>query len=196
MKLICAIATSRQTRAYSKCFGLKTWVNQLVKRPLRIRPWTWVTGTTRWTSRFCKKHSPLPLEDWENWWSWDPKECRACVEEAIIIPEFGIRDVDGYRARAESRECMRMDYVEKPLVRARVPYNPALVTGLTWISRFRIKTVATTAQMFAWGKLMPYWTTRYMCCNSSSTQEDAAHIFFECSRWLTHRQKYLRMLIR
>jgi len=57
-----------------------------------------------------------------------------------------------------------MDYVEKPLVRARVPYNPALVTGLTWISRFRIKTVATTAQMFAWGKLMPYWTTRYMCC--------------------------------
>ena len=196
MKPICAIAASRRARAYAKCFGLKTWINQLVKRPLRIRPWTWVSGTTRWTARFCKKHSPLPLEDWDNWWDWEPAECRARVEEAILIREFGIRDVDGYRARAETREYTRMDYEDKPLVRARVPYEPSLVTGLTWISRFRIKTVATTAQMFAWGKMTPYWTTRCPCCNSSSTQEDAAHIFLECSRWHTHRQKYLRPLIR
>jgi exonuclease III len=196
MKPICAIAAGRRARAYSKCFGLKTWINQLVKKPLRIQKWTWVTGTTRWVSRFCKRHSPLPLADWEEWWHWEPHVCRAKVEEAVMIREFGIRDADGYRARPETREYTRMEYVRQPLVRARVPYDPALVTGLTWISRFRIKTVATTAQMFAWGKLTPYWTTRCPCCNALEQQEDAAHLFFECSRWHTHRQKYLGSLVR
>jgi hypothetical protein len=110
--------------------------------------------------------------------------------------EFGIRHGDGYRARPETQEYTRMRYVLKPLVRARVPYDPALVTGLTWISCFRIKTVATTAQMFAWGKLTPYWSTWCPCCNTLGQQEDAPHIFLECSRWLTHRQRYLSPLIR
>jgi hypothetical protein len=118
------------------------------------------------------------------------------VEEAIMAREFDIRDKDGYRARPETQEYTKMEYELKPLVRARVPYDPALVTGLTWISRFRIKTVATTAQMFAWGKLTPYWTTRCPCCNAHERQEDAAHIFLECSRWHTHRQKYLSPLVR
>jgi hypothetical protein len=45
MKPICAIAAGRRARAYSKCFGLKTWINKLVNKPLQIRKWTWVTGT-------------------------------------------------------------------------------------------------------------------------------------------------------
>jgi hypothetical protein len=47
MKPICAIAAGRRTRAYVKCFELKTWVNKLVKNPLRVQQWTWVSGTTR-----------------------------------------------------------------------------------------------------------------------------------------------------
>jgi hypothetical protein len=196
MKPICAIAASRQARAYSKCFGLKTWVNHLVKRLLNIRKWTWVSGTTRWIGRFCRPHSSLPVETWEQWWCWEPKMCKQQVEEAIMAREFGIRHGDGYRARPETKEYTRMRYELKPLVRARVLYDPALVTGLTWISRFRIKTVATTAQMFAWGKLTPYWTTWCPCCNALQQQEDVPHIFLECSRWLTHRQRYLSPLIR
>ena len=196
MTPICALAASRRARAYSKAFALKTWISKLVRRPLRIQKWTWVTGTTRWLGQQCKKHSPIPKEDWENWWSWDPKLCRARVEEAIVIREMGIRGPEGYRARAETRDYTRCCYELKPLVRARVPYDPALVTGLTWISRFRTKTVATTAQMFAWGKMGPEWTTRCPCCTSLITIEDAAHIFLECSRWRTHRQKYLNPMVR
>jgi hypothetical protein len=107
-----------------------------------------------------------------------------------MIRKFGIRDEDGYRARPETQEYSRVAYDGTLLVLARVPYDPSLVTGLTWISRFRTKTVATGAQMFAWGKLTPYWTTRCPCCPEQQ-QEDAAHIFLECSRWHTHRQKYL-----
>jgi hypothetical protein len=44
MKPICAIAAGRRARASAKCFGLKTWVNQLVKKPLQIRKWTWVSA--------------------------------------------------------------------------------------------------------------------------------------------------------
>jgi hypothetical protein len=195
MKPICAIAAGRRARAYAKCFELKTWVNRLVKHPLRVQQWTWVSGTTRWVGRFCKKHSPLPLEDWDEWWKWDPKVCRANVEEAIMTREFGIRDEHGYRARPETQEYTRVAYDNTPLVRARVPYDPALVTGLTWISRFWTKTVATGAQMLAWGKLTPYWQARCPCC-PLRRQEDAAHIFLECSRWNTHRQKYLSSMLR
>jgi len=195
-KPICALAASRRARAYVKAFGLKTWVNQLVKRPLRIRKWTWASGTCRWIKRFCVPHSPLEPAEWEDWATWDPKECRARVEEAIMIREFAIRDAEGYRARAETREYTSRAYELQPLVRARVPYDPTLVTGLTWISRFRTKTVATTAQMFAWGKLTPYWTTRCPCCNSNEHIEDAAHLFLECSRWHQHRQRYLSPILR
>jgi hypothetical protein len=196
MKPICAIAAGRRARAFSKAHRLKTWVSQLVRRPLRIQKWTWVTGTTRWVGRYCRKHSPLPVDDWKDWWLWDPKTCRAKVEEAILARELSIRDVDGYRARPETREYTRLQYVLKPLVKARIPYDPALVTGLSWISRFRTKTVATTAQMFAWGKLTPYWTTRCPCCPLDQHIEDPYHIFFECSRWHTHRQKFLSPMIR
>jgi hypothetical protein len=71
MKPICAIAAGRRARAYAKCFDLKTWVKNLANKPLRIQKWTWVSGTTRWIGRFCKRHSPLPLEDWDWWWNWD-----------------------------------------------------------------------------------------------------------------------------
>jgi hypothetical protein len=195
MKPICAIAAGRRARAYAKCFELKTWVNKLVKNPLCIQQWTWVSGTTWWVGQFCKKHSPLPLEDWDEWWSWDPKLCCANVEEAIIIRDFGIRDENGYRAPPETQEYTRATYGNTPLVRARVPYDPALVTGLTWISRFCTKTVATGAQMLTWGKLTPYWQIRCPCC-LARRQEDAAHIFLECSWWQPHRQKYLSPMFR
>jgi hypothetical protein len=112
-----------------------------------------------------------------------------------MLREFGIREQDGYRARPETLEYIRVKYELKPLVRARVPYDPALVTGLTWISRFRTKTVATTAQMLAWGKLDGEWTARCPCC-AMGRLEDASHIFLECSRWHTHRQKYLSPMLR
>jgi hypothetical protein len=195
MKPICAIAAGRRARAYAKCFDLKTWVNNLVVAPLRIRKWTWVTGTTRWIGRFCTKHSELPAAEWAQWWTWDPKVCRQKVEEAIMRREFGIRDVDGYRARPETREYCRVKYERTPLIRARVPYDPALVTGLTWISRFRTQTVATAARMLAWGKLHAGWSSRCPCCMMGQL-EDAPHIFLECSRWQTHRQKYLSPMLR
>jgi hypothetical protein len=112
-----------------------------------------------------------------------------------MIREFGIRDENGYRAWPETQEYTGIAYGNTPLVRARVPYDPALVTGLTWISRFRTKTVAMGAQMLAWGKLTPYWQTRCPCC-LLRWQEDAAHIFLECSRWQPHRQKYLSSMFR
>jgi hypothetical protein len=38
MKPICAIAAGRRARAHNKCFQLRTWVNQLINRPLmRLR---------------------------------------------------------------------------------------------------------------------------------------------------------------
>ena len=164
MKPICAIAAGRRARAYAKCFELKTWVHHLVQRPLRIRQWTWVSGTTRWVGRFCKMHSPLPADDWNKWWNWDPKECREKVEEAMMLREFGIRHADGYRAHPETREYIRVAYELQPLVRAKIPYDPTLVTGLTWVSRFRTKTVATTALMLSWGKLDGTWASSCPCC--------------------------------
>jgi exonuclease III len=195
MKPICAIAAGRRARAYSKSLGLKTWVTHLVNQPLRIRKWTWVSGTTRWIGRFCKQHSPLPAPEWDAWWNWEPAKCREKVEEAMMIREFGIRDADGYRARPETREYKRANYTRTSLIRARVPFSPAFVTGLTWISRFRTKTVATAARMLGWGRLTPYWNTRCPCC-SAGQLEDEAHILLECSRWHPHRQKYLRPMLR
>jgi hypothetical protein len=160
MKPICAIAAGRRAWAHNKCFQLRTWVNQLINRPLRIQKWTWVLGTKRWIGMQCKKHSHLPAEAWAEWTSWEPQETKKKVEAAIMVREFGIRGKDGYRDRAEAREHATREYKLKPLVHARVPCNPALVTGMTWISCFRTTTVTTAAQMFAWGKLEPCWTTR------------------------------------
>ncbi len=196
MKPICAIAAGRRARAHNKCFQLRTWVNQLINRPLRIQKWTWVSGTKRWIGMQCKKHSHLPAEAWADWTSWEPQETKKRAEAAIVVREFGIRGKDGYRDRAEVRKHATREYELKHLVHARVPYDPALVTGMTWISRFRTTTVATAAQMFAWGKLEPCWTTRCPCCRGETTQEDAAHIFLECSRWHEHRQTYLSPIIR
>jgi hypothetical protein len=134
-KPICALAASRRARACTNAFVLKTWISQLVRRPLRFRKWTWVTGTCRWISRFCKRCSPLPVEDWDNWSLWDPKARRAGAEEAIMTRKMGIRGADGCQARVETGDYTRFCYELKPLARARVPCDPALVTGTQPLSQ-------------------------------------------------------------
>ena len=47
-----AMAAARRARAVIKFASLKTWIAKLVKNPLSTRKTTWVSGTTRWLSRF------------------------------------------------------------------------------------------------------------------------------------------------
>jgi hypothetical protein len=124
-----------------------------------------------------------------------PTQMPSTSEQAIICREMKMREIEGYRKRPETQEYTKAKYMKKPLVRARVPYDPALVTGLAWISRFRTKTVATVGQMLPWGNLMPYWTAKCPCFNGDQL-EDQPHILLECSRWHEPRQKYLSTMVR
>ena len=47
-----AMAAARRARAVIKFASLKTWIAEIVKNQLSTRKTTWVSGTTRWLSRF------------------------------------------------------------------------------------------------------------------------------------------------
>ena len=193
MKPLCAIAAGRRARALAKCSELSTWVGTITQSILQVQKWTWMSGTLRWTSRFCIPWDTEDRDAWTNWHvTWDSKDAKERVEAAIVRRETQIR-TEGYRNRPEVLEYHTCDY--HPLVRARIPYDPTLVTGVTWIVKFRIGAVATAAQLQKWDKLPLQYQQRCPCCNAP-VLEDIDHILLDCRRWHTLRGKYLLAILR
>ena len=189
-KPICALAAGRRARAYAKCLTLKTWVRRLAESPMKSRSHTWISGILRWMPRFCRPHSTD--ECWPNGWkTLDPHQMRTMVEEAITRREVGLRsDPKRYRFREEAKEYLDADYTETPLVKARVPYDPKITAGITWIVRFRVGVVATAQRIQQWSTLPLILRDRCPCC-SGPTIEDQKHIVVDCPKWQPQRDQYL-----
>ena len=189
-KPICALAAGRRARAYAKCLTLKTWVSRLAASPLKSRSHTWISGILRWMPRFCRPHSNS--ECWPNAWRcMEPHQLRTMVEESITKREQDLRtDPDRHRFRKEAQEYLEADYTEAPLVKARVPYDPKLNAGITWIVRFRVNAVATAEQMQQWKSLPLFLRDKCPCC-SGPTIEDREHIVVSCPKWQPQRDRYI-----
>ena len=129
---ICAIAASRRLRAFSKCSLLKSTIGQFVRRPLRVQKWTWSSGTTRWTKRFCRQYfakakdqnSELSLRlgddcDLEAWADLPTTLLRDLVKESIAIRERELRLQPTRQFSARSTRYLRGGFAKVSLTKAR-----------------------------------------------------------------------------
>jgi len=179
---ICASAAARRVRAFLKCQKLRTFVRWLVENPLRVRKWTWTSGTQRWVQR------------WEGAGNlgWLQKPCKEM--STSMATRVWHREKNRNPISKRAKWYTKYNLGASRVSGLRTEWDPALSTGMTWLSKVRIGGIWWAGRLAAHGLIDSVYVNMCPMCRRA-VPETQEHVFLECSAWAAHRRFHLGGLV-
>ena len=175
---ISAMVAAARTRALRKFPQLRTVIADLVNFPPKSRHQTWVTGASRWLSRYCRPASTVLV----------PGAAASTVKDIVW---------SNYNQGAKSKTCTL--YLEKGFLGGRkylelATHNPSLSRGVYWLCRLRVGAIWFASRLAAIGYIAQEYRNKCPFCNMIGA-ETTKHLLVVCDRWRQYRQEYLGTIL-
>ena len=175
---ISAMVAAARTMALRKFPHLRTVIADLVSFPPTSRHQTWVTGASRWLSRYCRPAA------------------------TVMVPETAantVKDImwSHYNQSAKSKTCTL--YLEKGFLGGRkylglATHNPSLSRGVYWLCRLRVGAIWFASRLATIGYIAAEYRNKCPFCNAIGA-ETTKHLLVVCDRWRQYRHEYLGTIL-
>lgn len=193
---VCATAAGQRGRAYQKCKGLATWVQQLVTHDAeRSRKWTWASGTVKWINRYVagfvkdkRSQAPDSFKTKGGWKEMGPEQLSGALVAAVWS-----REENRLPSKAGAR-YLKARFYRTPLNKVRGGVCPELTIGMAALIRCRMGTLWEAVSLAKIGRLPRKFLKWCPCCRTE-VPETLEHLMLDCQRWSGVRERTLSGIV-
>ena len=166
-----AMAAARRARAIVKFCTLRTWIARLIRCPLTAHKATWVSGTTRWLTKYT---AVPPVQDARE---QDPsgQSMQRRVYRTLMDREAQRDDTAAMRWRRK----LRLQGAEEAGVTGLMMKHPHLARGLGQLMKLRCRAIRFAPWLVQAERILPEFRATCPMC-MAGVPEDEAHMLLSC----------------